>query len=88
MISMYIHTCTQLHYICIGFVKTDVEKLLKPKRWGWRFVAFDLRFPNGQLVEYYLPPLELDEKPIKVCICTCMYVQVHVCLCMFMHIYI
>lgn len=56
----------------------DVEKLLKPKLWGWRFVAFDLRFPNGQLVEYYLPPLELDLKPIKVCLCIHIYLYIWV----------
>jgi hypothetical protein len=35
-------------------VKIDVRKLLMPKKWGWRFVAFDLRMENGQLCEYYL----------------------------------
>jgi hypothetical protein len=32
-------------------VKLDLQKLLTPKEWGWRFLAFDFRFPNGQLVE-------------------------------------
>lgn len=36
-------------------VKADVDKLFTPKEWGFRFVAFDLRMPNGQLVEYYIP---------------------------------
>lgn len=29
----------------IRLVKLDVGKLLIPKHWGWRFVAFDLRMP-------------------------------------------
>lgn len=37
----------------IEIVKLDTEKMLKPKPWGFRFVAFDLRMKNGQLVEYY-----------------------------------
>jgi hypothetical protein len=32
-------------------VKLDVEKLLEPKEWGWRFVAFDLRMPSHQIIE-------------------------------------
>ena len=42
-------------------VKADTEKLLRPKEWGWRIVAFDLQMPNGQLVEYYLPVKELEK---------------------------
>ncbi len=38
----------------IRLVKIDVRKLLRPKKWGWRFVAFDLRMENGQICEYYL----------------------------------
>ena len=38
----------------IKLVKIDVKKLLKPKKWGWRFVAFDLRMENGQICEYYI----------------------------------
>lgn len=38
----------------IKLVKIDVEKLLRPKKWGWRFVAFDLRMDNGQICEYYI----------------------------------
>jgi hypothetical protein len=38
----------------IRLVKIDVAKLLRPKKWGWRFVAFDLRMENGQICEYYL----------------------------------
>lgn len=34
--------------------KIDVAKLVFPKSFGWRFIAFDLRMPNGQLVEYYI----------------------------------
>jgi hypothetical protein len=35
-------------------VKLDLQKLLTPKEWGWRFLAFDFRMPNGQLVENYI----------------------------------
>lgn len=39
----------------------DLDKMFDPKEWGWRFVAFDLRMPNGQLVEFYMPFQELEE---------------------------
>lgn len=42
-------------------VKVDTEKLMQPKEWGWRFVGVDLRMPNGQLVEYYLPLKSLSQ---------------------------
>ena len=29
-------------------VKSDVDKVLEPKEWGWRIASFDLRMPNGQ----------------------------------------
>jgi hypothetical protein len=44
----------------IELVKIDTNKLFKPKEWGWRIIAFDLRMPNGQLVEWYLPLKELE----------------------------
>lgn len=44
----------------IGLVKIDTNKLFQPKEWGWRIIAFDLRMPNGQLVEWYLPLKELE----------------------------
>ncbi|MBP7501148.1 MAG: hypothetical protein KA784_00010 [Aquabacterium sp.] len=44
----------------IEIVKRDVDKLLTPLDWGWRIVAFDLRMPNGQLVEFYLPINEME----------------------------
>lgn len=44
----------------IEIIKLDTKKMLNPKEWGWRFVAFDLRFPNGQLVEYYMPLKEQE----------------------------
>lgn len=46
-------------------VKLDTKKMFAPKEWGWRFVAFDLRAPNGQLVEFYAPFKELDQKSVK-----------------------
>ena len=33
---------------------------MRPKDWGFRFAAFDLRMPNGQLVEYYMPVKEVE----------------------------
>lgn len=44
----------------ISLVKIDTNKLFQPKEWGWRIIAFDLRMPNGQLVEWYLPLRELE----------------------------
>ena len=44
----------------IEVVKYDVDKVLKPGEWGWRIAAFDLRMPNGQLVEWYVPVRELE----------------------------
>jgi hypothetical protein len=41
-------------------IKRDTGKFLIPGIWGWRIVAFDLRMPNGQLVEYYLPVEEIE----------------------------
>jgi hypothetical protein len=35
-------------------VKLDIDKMHTPKEWGWRFLAFDFRMPNGQLVENYI----------------------------------
>ena len=42
-------------------IKTDTDKVLVPGPWGWRIAAFDLKMPNGQLVEYYLPVQELEQ---------------------------
>jgi hypothetical protein len=39
----------------ISLVKVDTGKMFNPGAWGWRIIAFDLRMPNGQLVEWYLP---------------------------------
>lgn len=44
----------------IGIEKVDTAKLLEPGEWGWRIVALDLRMPNGQLVEHYMPIKELE----------------------------
>jgi N12 class adenine-specific DNA methylase/2'-5' RNA ligase len=49
----------------LGIVKIDSSKMVTPREWGWRFVAFDLRMPNGQLVEYYAPLKELDAPEVK-----------------------
>lgn len=44
----------------VEVVKVDTAKLLKPDIWGWRMVALDLRMPNGQLVEHYIPITETE----------------------------
>jgi hypothetical protein len=49
----------------VTIVKIDADKLIEPKNWGWRFIGFDFRFPNGQLVEFYAPPLHLDIPAVK-----------------------
>lgn len=46
----------------VGLVKIDTNKLFEPGQWGWRIIAFDLRMPNGQLVEWYLPVKELEDQ--------------------------
>ena len=51
----------QLRGLGATVVKPDVDKVLKPKPWGFRISVFDLRMPNGQLVEYYLPVREIEE---------------------------
>lgn len=43
-------------------VKKDTDKFGTPERWGWRIIAFDLKMPNGQLVEYYLPVEEMEKQ--------------------------
>eukprot|EP00935_MAST-01C_sp_MAST-1C-sp1_P001647 g1647.t1 len=35
-------------------VKVDIEKFVRPKEWGWRFVGADIKMANGQLVECYV----------------------------------
>jgi hypothetical protein len=45
----------------IEVIKTDTDKVLSPGFWGWRIAALDLKMPNGQLVEYYLPVKEVEE---------------------------
>jgi hypothetical protein len=45
----------------VEVVKADTAKVLRPQEWGWRIAAFDLRMPNGQLVEYYLPIREQEK---------------------------
>jgi hypothetical protein len=40
--------------------KLDIAKLVVPKEWGWRFIAFDFIMPNRQLVECYIVFGEMD----------------------------
>jgi hypothetical protein len=42
-------------------VKPDLDKLIQPKGRGWRMAAFDLRAPNGQIVEYQIVAREMNE---------------------------
>eukprot|EP00935_MAST-01C_sp_MAST-1C-sp1_P000569 g569.t1 len=35
-------------------VKVDLNKLLQPKEWGWRFIGADIQASNGQLIECYV----------------------------------
>jgi hypothetical protein len=40
--------------------KLDIAKLVVPKEWGWRFIAFDFIMPNHQLIECYIVFGEMD----------------------------
>lgn len=51
---------TTLEQNGVKIVKVDTDKLMRPGDWGWRIVALDLRMPNGQLVEHYMPLKELE----------------------------
>ena len=46
----------------IDLVKVDTDKMFSPKEWGWRMIAFDLRMPNGQIVEWYTPLREMNKQ--------------------------
>lgn len=54
------HILAQLPRLGATVVKADVAKVISPKEWGWRIPAFDLRMPNGQIVEWYLPIKEQE----------------------------
>lgn len=41
-------------------IRADVMKMIQPKEWGWRASVFDIKLPNGQIVEYYLPVKEVE----------------------------
>jgi hypothetical protein len=45
----------------VRVIKTDIDKLARPKDWGWRMLPFDLVMPNGQLAEYYITFPELAD---------------------------
>lgn len=44
----------------VKVIKVDTDKTTNPGPWGWRPVAMDLQMPNGQMVEHYAVPRELD----------------------------
>lgn len=46
----------------VDLVKVDTDKMFSPKEWGWRMIAFDLRMPNGQIVEWYTPLREMNKQ--------------------------
>lgn len=46
-------TLVQLRDAGFGVVKVDLDKLLEPDRWGWRFAGADFRMPDRQIIEYY-----------------------------------
>jgi hypothetical protein len=50
----------------MSVVKADTAKMLKPNVWGWTAVMYDLRLPDGQLVEYYLTVQEVMDANDKV----------------------
>lgn len=56
-----------LQEVCPGMADVNdkgeekLDKLIKPKGRGWRMAAIDLRAPNGQLLEYQILPLEMNE---------------------------
>jgi hypothetical protein len=41
-------------------VKLDLDKLLHPKVWGWRFIGCDLQAANGLLIECYISFKHMD----------------------------
>lgn len=41
-------------------IKSEPDKLLEPREWGMRMAPFDLRSPDGQIIEYYILPRELN----------------------------
>jgi N12 class adenine-specific DNA methylase len=49
----------------IEIIKFDTKKMFAPKEFGWRFIGFDMRMPNGQLVEFYAPLGTMDQKSVK-----------------------
>lgn len=45
--------------------KMDIFKLIMPKVWGWRFIAFDFRFDSGLIVECYITLRDMDMQKKK-----------------------
>ena len=54
------------HSLVVRFILAlqDIDKLLDPKEFGWRFIGCDIKMPNGQLVECYVvfSAMELAKK--------------------------
>ena len=44
----------------IKCIKADRAKMTNPDSSGWRYAAFDLCMPNGQIVELYMLPKEIQ----------------------------
>jgi hypothetical protein len=51
----------QMRRMGAEIVKPDLAKVLNPGPYGWRIAVFDLRMPNGQLVEHYMTFKELEQ---------------------------
>ena len=43
----------------ITIIKAETKKMLRGNIWGWRAVMYDIRLPDGQIVEYYLTVKEM-----------------------------
>jgi hypothetical protein len=46
---------------CERVAKMDVDKLITPEEWGWRFLSFDFVIPNHQIVGCYIVFEEMEE---------------------------
>jgi hypothetical protein len=47
----------------IQILQVDANALLKPRSSGWRSVFMDVRYPNGEIVEYQITPKALADVP-------------------------
>jgi len=45
----------------IEVIEADRDKFFVDNPWGWRVLPFDLRMPNGQIAEFYMTPIDLQQ---------------------------